>query len=190
MAEVEVSVMLNLEGQEEAELEDMLDLPEVAAPLSEESLLADALAVWAGTIAGAVLEAEGVQEPVEVSLVLTSDQEIQELNRTYRGIDRPTDVLSFPQEEGEGEWIAPPTGVRNLGDIVISYRRAEEQAEEYQHSLQRELGYLIAHGTLHLLGYDHETEPERQEMRQREERALTAAGVPPRPNTGSDETNQ
>lgn len=190
MAEVEVAVMLHLEGQEEAELEDMLDLPEVAAPLSEESLLADALAIWAGTIAGAVLGAEGVQEPVEVSLVLTSDQEIQELNRTYRGIDRPTDVLSFPQEEGEGEWVAPPNGVRNLGDIVISYRRAEEQAEEYQHSLQRELGYLIAHGVLHLLGYDHETEAERQDMRQREEHALAAAGVPPRPDIVSDEASQ
>ena len=123
----------------------------------------------------AVLRAEGEGEEAEVSLVLTDDGYIRELNRHYRFIDSPTDVLSFAlREQAEGEteyqlnkdeWL--------LGDIVISLETARRQAREFGHSLERELGFLIIHGCLHLLGFDHETAEEREKMRQKEEGILT-----------------
>ncbi|MCL5959353.1 MAG: rRNA maturation RNase YbeY [Chloroflexi bacterium] len=122
-----------------------------------------------------VLTMEGIQEDVELSLVITDDERIRELNATYRGIDEPTDVLSFPltePDEAQPEFITPPDQVKALGDVVISYERAVEQAREYEHSVEREIGYLVVHGVLHLLGYDHETEAQRQEMRSKEEAAL------------------
>lgn len=99
----------------------------------------------------AILAAEG-RTGVEVSVHLGDDALLWDLNRTYRGIDRPTDVLSF---SAEGEPI--PGDCAFLGDIVISLERAEAQAEEYGHTLRRELCFLAAHATLHLLGYDHDT---------------------------------
>lgn len=119
------------------------------------------------------LAEQGVTGPVEVSVVVTDDAKIQALNRQYRGIDRPTDVLSFPQEEGTTAFPRPPGAPRQLGDIVISYDRVKAQAREYGHSERRELAYLAVHGLLHLLGFDHETEPERQRMRTAEEAALS-----------------
>lgn len=130
-----------------------------------------------------VLRNEGVGGAVEVGLRITDDAEIQQLNARYRGHDRPTDVLSFPLEErpaAEGpaervsaEAFVVPEGMpRQLGDIVISFPRAREQATTYGHSLERELAYLTAHGTLHLMGYDHEDEAERRVMRAKEEAAL------------------
>ncbi len=119
------------------------------------------------------LAGQGLTGPVEVSLVVTNDAEIQALNRQYRGIDRPTDVLSFPQTEGPGAFPRPPGVPLHLGDIVISYDRVREQAREYGHSERRELAYLAVHGLLHLLGFDHQTEPERQRMRRAEEAALS-----------------
>lgn len=123
-------------------------------------------------IVACTLESEEVRGPVELSIVITDDAAVQELNRTYRGIDRPTDVLSFPQEEPGEEILRAPEQPRLLGDVVISFNRVEEQAREYGHSVDRELAYLTAHGILHLLGYDHEADEERQVMRAHEERAL------------------
>ena len=122
------------------------------------------------------LEFLNLQTQVEVSLLLVDNEEIQHLNRNYRGIDNATDVLSFPMldldpsdkedwlEEFEGSVTADDQQVV-LGDIVISVEKAEEQAKEYGHGLKRELGFLLIHGVLHLLGYDHEKgESEEQAM--------------------------
>nr|WP_040207952.1 rRNA maturation RNase YbeY [Neobacillus jeddahensis] len=107
-----------------------------------------------------------VEEQSEVSVTFVSNERIQEINREYRDKDMPTDVISFAMEEvGEGE--VELLGVempRVLGDIVISIPRTKEQAEEYGHSFQRELGFLAVHGFLHLLGYDHMTEDDEKEM--------------------------
>lgn len=96
-----------------------------------------------------------------VSVTVVDDETIHGINKEYRNVDRPTDVISFPSEEGE-EIIAPPDGF--LGDLVISYPRAVAQAEEYGHSVRRELSFLAVHGTLHLLGYDHMTDEDSKNM--------------------------
>ena len=114
----------------------------------------------------------GGWDEAEVSLMLVDDQRIHALNLEYRGVDQPTDVLSFAlQEEMEEE---PDSEFEDemLGDIVISVPRARAQAEEYGHSFERELVYLAVHGTLHLLGYDHEEETAKQEMRLKEEEVM------------------
>lgn len=113
----------------------------------------------------------------EASIMIVDNNYIQELNFIYRGQNIPTDVLSFAMNEmGEEEPDFDFSGEVNvLGDIVVSLEKAQEQSQEYGHSLERELGYLIAHGMLHLLGYDHETEQERRLMRQLEEKIMTAA---------------
>jgi probable rRNA maturation factor len=128
------------------------------------------------------LLAEGIVGAVEVTLVIVDDEEIRALNDAHRGIDEPTDVLSFPLEDsplgGPGalsvspRFVTPPEVVRHLGDVVISYPRAEAQAREYGHSIRRELAFLTVHGCLHLLGYDHEEAADREAMRAREEAAL------------------
>lgn len=123
------------------------------------------------------LEKENVPQDAEVSVVLTDDAVIRELNRQYRAKDAPTDVLSFAMQESvpEEEFIEPEQGTeRMLGDIVISVERAREQAEEYGHSFEREIGYLAVHGILHLLGYDHESQDDREIMRHKEEELLKA----------------
>lgn len=106
-------------------------------------------------------------------MLLTDDATIQELNRTYRGLDRPTDVLSFAQREGEGSRPDDPV----LGDIVISVERAEEQAGAYGHSLAREVGFLAVHGCLHLLGWDHEEPADEAAMMAKTEEILGAIGL-------------
>lgn len=121
------------------------------------------------------LNQEGVVGTVEISLVVTDDSEVQELNRDFRGIDQPTDVLSFSQLEttpDADDFPEVEAGPRPLGDVVISGDRVRAQALEYGHGQRRELAYLAVHGTLHLLGYDHETESDRERMRQKEEAAL------------------
>lgn len=118
-----------------------------------------------------LFETEGVDaERAEVSLTLVTPEEIRELNRDYREVDSVTDVLSFPQFEGPEQ--LPEEGEICLGDVVICPERAEEQAEEYGHSLQREFVYLFVHSLLHLLGYDHMEEDEKAVMRQREEEVM------------------
>jgi probable rRNA maturation factor len=132
------------------------------------------------------LAEEAVTVPVEVSITVTGPQEIQELNRDYRQIDRVTDVLSFPQWDYEGEApqtvleeaeTDPDTGEVCLGDIVICLNRAKEQAEEYGHSLERELGFLAAHSMLHLLGYDHMEPEEEKRMMDKQEKILQALNL-------------
>ncbi|MFO7153473.1 MAG: rRNA maturation RNase YbeY [Caldicoprobacter oshimai] len=135
------------------------------------------------------LKMEGVDIPVEVSVLLVDDQQIHQLNRQYRGVDAPTDVLSFPMLEFEdgGQGSRDLQAVLNaarhdgqavvLGDIVLSVERAQRQAQEYGHSFFREVGYLIVHGMLHLLGYDHEQEQQRLRMRQKEEKVMEMLGL-------------
>jgi len=133
----------------------------------------------------AVLAGEGVGGSVEVSVLITDDTALHTLNRDYRGVDAPTDVLSFADEEdaasGDAErptFVRPPTAPRYLGDIAISYERVVAQAAEYGHAPARELAYLVAHGVLHLLGYNHERGPEdAAAMRAREEAAMERLGL-------------
>ena len=109
-----------------------------------------------------------------VSVTVVDDETIHGINKEYRNVDRPTDVISFPSEEGE-EILAPPDGF--LGDLVISYPRAVAQAEEYGHSITREFCFLVAHSMLHLLGYDHMTPEEAAVMEAKQARALDELGI-------------
>ncbi|MFN8672104.1 MAG: rRNA maturation RNase YbeY [Candidatus Sericytochromatia bacterium] len=106
-----------------------------------------------------VLKLLELEKNTEVSITFVDNEEIKDLNREYRNKDYATDVLSFPFEN---EFNLPINNI--LGDIIISLEKAKEQAEEYGHSFNRELGFLIVHGVLHLLGYDHETKEQEEEM--------------------------
>lgn len=123
--------------------------------------------------------------PCEINVLVTDDAGIQIINQTSRNIDKATDVLSFPMFELEAgnpptdweEYADPETGRVPLGDMCISLERAQQQAEEFGHSLRREVGYLTIHSMLHLLGYDHLDEgPQKKQMREREE--IIAAAIP------------
>lgn len=131
---------------------------------------------WAARLA---VEAAGCPEPVEVSLTLTGDGPIRELNRRFRGVNEPTDVLAFPLREGGGP--PPPRGTpRPLGDVVISVDTARRQARQNGISPEREIARLVSHGVLHLLGFDHGTPQEERRMRAREARvreSLEGAGM-------------
>lgn len=122
-------------------------------------------------------QVHNIKPSAEVSVVLADDSYIHELNLEYRGKDCPTDVLSFALDEGEEPDIVDGPEESLLGDIIISLETAARQAEEYSHSLERELAFLTVHGMLHLLGYDHEEEVDRQEMRQQEEHILSLLGI-------------
>ena len=136
-------------------------------------------------VAQTVLSGEGLRGAIEVGVRITGDAELHQLNRDFRGVDAPTDVLSFAEEEGEEDldpFILPPEEeeeepARYLGDLAISYERIVAQAAEYGHSRRRELCYLMAHGLLHLLGYDHEEQAEAAEMREHEERYMAELGL-------------
>ena len=117
----------------------------------------------------------GLDEDAELSVVLCDNAYIHELNKTYRNIDHPTDVLSFALNEGEEEAYDGPD-TKLLGDIVISLDKTREQADEYGHSFERELAYLTVHGMLHILGYDHMTDEDKTEMRKEEEFVLHRLG--------------
>lgn len=119
----------------------------------------------------------GVKKNAEVSIVLADDAYIQELNCHYRGKDMPTDVLSFALNEGDEPEIIDGPEENLLGDIIISLETAQRQAVDYGHSLEREIAFLTIHGFLHLLGYDHEKEDQRQVMRGEEERLLDLIGL-------------
>jgi len=120
------------------------------------------------------LSKENVSENTEVSIVLVDNDYIQQLNKHYRSVDSPTDVLSFAMQESicEQDYIEETGQEKLLGDIIISLERAKEQAAEYGHSFEREIGYLVVHGILHLLGYDHENHEEKEIMRKKEEEIL------------------
>jgi probable rRNA maturation factor len=113
-----------------------------------------------------------VSGEVELSLVITGDEEIRTLNRRYRGVDAPTDVLAFGLEEEGGDFVLPPDLLCHLGDIVVSYPRAVAQAAEYDQTPEQELDRLAVHGLLHLLGYEDETEEGRAEMWGKQEQLL------------------
>lgn len=130
------------------------------------------------------LAAEGLAAPCEVDVLLTDDDGIHEINRELRQVDRPTDVLSFPEFEltpGQlpgPEDADPGTGLIPLGDMVLSMERVAAQAREYGHSKRRELSYLVTHSVLHLLGYDHLDEgPMKAQMRAREEAIMALLGL-------------
>ncbi len=137
----------------------------------------------------AACEAEGCPYEIQVNLTFTDNDGIHGINRLHRGIDAPTDVLSFPMqnldtpadfssvEECVEENFDPDTGELLLGDIVVSTQKAKEQAESYGHSEKRELAFLILHSMLHLFGYDHETEAEREEMEARQRAVLDGLGI-------------
>ncbi|MGD6853665.1 rRNA maturation RNase YbeY [Bacillus infantis] len=124
-------------------------------------------------------EKENVEDDSELSVTFVTNGRIREINREYRDKDKPTDVISFAMEElGEGETEIAGEGIpRVLGDIIISIQRTEEQAGEYGHSFERELGFLAVHGFLHLLGYDHETDEEEREMFGRQKDILDEYGL-------------
>lgn len=124
----------------------------------------------------AVLDFEDFGRRAEVSVTFTDNEGIHALNREYRNVDRPTDVLSFPLSDGE-DYDTDGDAVL-LGDIVISLERAQTQAEEYGHSFEREVAFLAVHSMLHLLGYDHETSPEdERDMFARQDEILISAGM-------------
>ena len=137
----------------------------------------------------AVLEEEACPYEVQVNVVLTDNEGIRETNREARGIDSPTDVLSFPNvnferegvfdidENREADCFDPDTGELILGDIMISVDKAEEQSREYGHSLRREFAFLVAHSMFHLCGYDHMQEQEAAVMERKQAKILEDLGV-------------
>lgn len=128
----------------------------------------------------ATLSFEGYENDCEVSVTFTDNESIHLLNEQYRGVDRPTDVLSFPLTDfsGNGDEPAIDAPLVSLGDIVISLEKAAEQANEFGHSFERETAFLCVHSMLHLLGYDHETsEEDEQDMRARQTAIMEAMGL-------------
>jgi len=125
---------------------------------------------------GATLDFEDFTADCEVSVTFTDNDKIHALNREYRNVDRPTDVLSFPLYEGND--LGQAFGPVALGDIVLSLEKAKSQAEEYGHSFEREVAFLTVHSTLHLLGYDHETsEEDEKDMFARQNAIMDAMGL-------------
>ena len=169
--------------------------------LIEEGIEVRPEADWLQGIVEKTLTAEKVPPNAEISLVITGQERIQELNRQYRGLDRPTDVLSFAmceqKEEDKPEafikppdghlhsgtdvitsplfeaFIGPPDGMLHLGEVIISYPQAVIQADERGHSIKKEMAILIVHGVLHILGYDHEQPDMEPAMTAKEKEVLT-----------------
>lgn len=142
----------------------------------------------AETVAEAVIDSEDCPYEAQVELLLTMNDEIRTMNQEFRGIDKATDVLSFPMIdyeepasfdflEEDDSYFDLDTGELMLGNIVISKEKVVEQAEEYGHSLKREYAFLIAHSMLHLLGYDHMEEEERQIMESKQKNVLETLGI-------------
>ena len=144
----------------------------------------------AKTVASKVLEEEGCEHEVEISLIITDDEGIREMNNEFREIDKPTDVLSFPNVsyetpgdfsvidgEQQVDLLNPDTGNIMFGDIVINENRVRSQAKEYGHSEKREFAFLIAHSMLHLCGYDHMEPEEAAVMEAKQENILNLLGI-------------
>ncbi|MBQ9784534.1 MAG: rRNA maturation RNase YbeY [Clostridia bacterium] len=128
----------------------------------------------------ATLDYEQYGNPCEVSVTFVDDAEIHELNKKFRGVDKPTDVLSFPLFDYDGTSEEPPVDemLGMLGDIVLSLEHAEAQAREYGHSFEREVAFLTVHSMLHLLGYDHETsDADDADMRARQSAIVDGMGL-------------
>lgn len=140
-------------------------------------------------VAEKVLDTEDCPYEAQINVLLTDNEGIHTFNKEYRGIDRETDVLSFPNldfekegeffisEEQEADYFDPDTGELILGDIIISLDKVQEQSESYGHSLQREFAFLVAHSMLHLCGYDHMEEAEAAVMEQKQEAVLGALNI-------------
>ena len=140
-------------------------------------------------VADKALETEGCKATVEVNVLITDDDGIQEYNRQFRGLDKATDVLSFPNldfdekacfsipEKKLADYRNPESGNIILGDIILSKDRILSQAQEYGHSIKREFAFLVAHSILHLCGYDHMTNEEATEMEQKQEQILGSLGI-------------
>lgn len=137
----------------------------------------DSLQELVQTVVDNALEYEGFNKKSEISVLFVDNEQIKEINNDFRQIDSATDVLSFPMLSFDGTKVIDDVGDSYLGtvvlgDIVLSLERAAAQAEEYGHSFEREVGFLVCHSVLHLLGYDHEAEEERAVMREKEEAIL------------------
>lgn len=133
-------------------------------------------------IAEEALAYEGFGKKAEISVLFVDNEQIREINNDFRQIDSATDVLSFPMLDFDGTKVIDGVGDSYLGtvvlgDIVVSLERAASQAEEYGHSFEREVGFLVCHSMLHLLGYDHEKDEERAVMREKEEAILERMGL-------------
>jgi probable rRNA maturation factor len=129
---------------------------------------------WLRRVVHRTLDMERVDSPVELSVVITDAGTIRRLNKKYRGEDEDTDVLAFALAEDDGAtpFVMPPDDVSRLGEVLVSYPRAQLQAEEHGHSVQRELALLVAHGVLHLLGHDHGDDASAARMRAVEDKVL------------------
>jgi probable rRNA maturation factor len=129
---------------------------------------------WLREVVATTLSIQKIDRPAELSLLITGDEEVHKLNREYRGIDKTTDVLSFALTEdvADTDFITPSDGVSRLGEVIVSYPRAVAQAQEHGHSIERELAWLLIHGILHLLGYDHQDDQSEAIMRKREDKIL------------------
>lgn len=123
------------------------------------------------------LKYEGISNNAEISVTIVDNEEIRKINNKFRNIDKATDVLSFPLIDFNAESLPEDNSKIYLGDIIISIERAEEQAEEYGHSLDREIGFLTAHSMLHLLGYDHMIQEEEKIMFKKQEDILNNLGL-------------
>jgi probable rRNA maturation factor len=141
---------------------DVQTAPRFAGEVDEEMLR---------RVTAEALRHEGIEGEIALSVVITDDGAVRELNREFRDVDAPTDVLAFGTGE-ESDFVTAPGEPAYLGDVIISYPRAVIQAEEYGHSINRELALLTVHGVLHLLGYDHVDEVERTEMWARQNEIL------------------
>lgn len=140
-------------------------------------------------VAEAVLDAENCPYEIQLNVLLTDNAGIHEFNREHRGIDRETDVLSFPNlnfvtesdftiaEEDEADYFDPDTGELILGDIILSVDKVREQAESYGHSEKREFAFLVTHSMLHLCGYDHMEPEEAKVMEEKQEAILVGLGI-------------
>ncbi len=137
---------------------------------------------WLQSIAEQVLVAQDAGSKVELGLVITGQEKVQQLNRSYLGKDEPTDVLAFSmlpeplattESEASSPFVQPPDGVLHLGEVIISYPQAVIQAREHHHSVKREIAILIIHGVLHLLGYEHDKPEMERQMKTREKEILS-----------------
>ncbi len=145
--------------------------------LTEEGIEIETRAEWLQEVIEKTLSAENIPPNVEISLLVTGQERIRELNREYRGKDQPTDVLSFSlseqkEEEESTPFIGPPDGLIHLGEIIISYPQAIIQAHERGHSINKEMAILVVHGVLHILGYDHEKPDMKPAMEAKEKEIL------------------
>jgi len=135
---------------------------------------------WLQRIAEQVLMAQNVSSNAELGLVITSQERVQQLNKSYLGRDEPTDVLAFymlPTGETGADlspFVTPPDGMLHLGEVIISYPQAVIQAEEHQHSVRKEIAILVIHGVLHLLGYEDANPELKRQMTDREVEILTS----------------